>query len=322
MKRVLITGINGFIGSHLSAKFLSEGYEVVGIDVSTETSPLFNKLNFSNQSIEYHKMDLAEDNFKLEKIITECDLVIHLAAIVGIPNYLDFPLQLFKTNILGSWNVIQYCLKHNKRLVFSSTSEIFGKNPKVPWEEDADRILGSTEKDRWGYSTSKATIEHLLHSLVNQLDYRVVRFFNVYGPGQNPIFLVSRNIKRALREEPLEIFDQGSQTRCLTYVEDAVDATFRVAVSPVQNRIFNVGSESEQTILEIVSIISNEFGGAPLVNIDTSKTYGATYEDLDRRIPSSKRVFEELGWKATTSAQTGIVKTIEWAKANEWWWRD
>jgi UDP-glucose 4-epimerase len=320
MKKVLITGVNGFIGSHLARKFQNEGFRVIGLDVSFSPSMLLNEFAQTDINFSYHQVDISKDFDSLNDLISGVDLVVHLAAIVGIKNYLERPFDLFETNVLGSANVIKACLSHKKRLIFSSTSEIFGKNPKTPWDEDADRLLGSTEKDRWGYSTSKATIEHLLHSLKTQLDYRIVRFFNVYGPGQNPIFLVSRNIHRILNSLPLEVFDGGLQTRCLTYIDDAIEGTYLVATKDVlEHAVYNVGSEKENTIAEIVAMVQKIDARSAVINIDTANTYGTSYEDLRRRVPSAKRIADELKWTATTSAEEGISKFFEWARKSSWW---
>jgi len=320
MKSVLITGINGFIGSHLAKKFQSEGFEVIGLDINTKPSRLLLEMIKTEQNFAYFQIDITRDVAPLNELIGKSDLVIHLAAIVGIKNYLLEPLKLFETNVIGSSNVIRACVFHKKRLVFSSTSEIFGKNPDTPWDEDADRVLGSTEKDRWGYSTSKATIEHLLHSLKSQLDYRIVRYFNVFGPGQSPIFLVSRNIHRVLNSLPLEVFDGGLQTRCLTYIDDAVQGTYLLATRESLNHsIYNLGSQKENTITEILEMLRGLNSSTSVENIDTASSYGSSYEDLLRRVPSTKRITDELNWVATTTAEQGIKKFYDWAEASAWW---
>lgn len=320
MQKVLITGVDGFIGSHLASKFQREGFSVIGLDVSSGPGMLLKEFVETGVDFSYHQVDVAKDFDSLNELISGVDLVVHLAAIVGIKNYLEKPFELFESNVLGSANVIKACVAHKKRLVFSSTSEIFGKNPNTPWGEDADRLLGSTEKDRWGYSTSKATIEHLLHSLKSQLDYRIIRYFNVYGPGQNPIFLVSRNVYRILNSQTLEIFDGGLQTRCLTYIDDAVQGTFLIATKDTLNhRVYNVGSEKENTISEIVAIVQKLDEKSEISFIDTSLTYGSSYEDLARRVPSSQRIACELNWSATTSVEEGIMKFFEWARKSSWW---
>jgi nucleoside-diphosphate-sugar epimerase len=320
MQTVVITGINGFIGSHIAKKFQTQGYKVLGLDIANEPSLLLLEMVNTDQNFAYFQIDITKNIASLNELISKSDIVIHLAAIVGIKNYLLEPLKLFETNVIGSANVIRGCATYKKRLVFSSTSEIFGKNPDTPWDEDADRVLGSTEKDRWGYSTSKATIEHLLHSLKSQLDYRIVRYFNVYGPGQSPIFLVSRNIHRILNSLPLEVFDGGLQTRCLTYIDDAVEGTYLLATRETLNHsVYNLGSQKENTIAEILDMVNKLNGGSSMENIDTAISYGSSYEDLLRRVPSTKRIADELNWVATTSAEQGIGKFYDWAEASSWW---
>jgi UDP-glucose 4-epimerase len=318
--KVLITGANGFVGSHVTKSLLTKGFQVIGVDLNPKASPLLLENTMHNSFFEYRTLDIVNDLHELDNLVSDVEIVFHFAAIVGIPNYLDNPLKLFETNVIGSWNIIQASIRHGKRLIFSSTSEIYGKNSKIPWEESDDRVLGSTEKDRWGYSTSKATIEHLLHGLKDTLDYRVLRFFNVYGPGQNPIFLVSKNIGLAMSGKNLEMYDGGDQTRCLTYIDDVVDAVVQISLAEkVRSRVYNIGSKSEQTVAEILGHVKSHFPSIEIENIETSVSLGNSYEDLERRVPETSRIFNEFGWHPRVTVETGVNHFVQWARNSSWW---
>jgi dTDP-alpha-D-glucuronic acid decarboxylase len=319
--KCLITGGNGFIATHMARILLEQGHHVTLLDIDPNLAQLA-KINLNFGALNYLQVDIVADSRELEEAISQSDWVFHFAALVGVKNYIQSPLRLFDVNVLGSRNIIQACVRHGKRLIFSSTSEIFGKNLNVPWDEDADRVLGSTIRGRWTYSTSKATVEHLIVASgeVDNLDYRIVRFFNSYGPGQNPIFLVSRSIHRAINGLPIETFDGGGQTRCLTYVTDSVNATYEVARrSDLNYRIFNIGAMDELTISEIISLISHVVPGAKVIDREGKDVYGKGYEDLVRRIPSNARIQQETNWRPTTTPQAGIELFVEWAHNNPWW---
>lgn len=319
--KCLITGGNGFIASHMAKLLCENGHTVILSDVDAKPSKLALSF-FGVTPVNYLQIDIVKDQDKLEKAIAECDWVFHFAAVVGVKNYIHNPLRLFDVNVMGSRHVVEACIKHGKRLIFSSTSEIYGMNLDVPWEEDADRVLGSTIKNRWSYSTSKAVIEHLLVAAgeSNQLDYRIVRFFNAYGPGQRPIFLVSRSIHRALNGLPIEIFDGGQQTRSLTHVTDSVKGTYEVSkLEDPKNRVFNIGAMNELRLNEIISQIVASIPRARVSSISGKEIYGNGYEDLVRRVPSNKRLREETNWAPSIDSQQGILDFVEWAKMNPWW---
>ena len=209
------------------------------------------------------------------------------------------------------------------RVVVVSTSEVFGKNPAVPWTEDADRVLGSTSATRWTYSTSKALAEHLTFAFVQQhgLDATIVRYFNVYGPRQRPAYVLSRGIHRALNGRPPLVYDDGRQTRCFTYVADAVEGTLRVGRSPqATGQAFNLGSTVETSVGAAVELVGKLCGtGLAPEALDTGRSLGSAYEDVPRRIPDTTKARTMLGWTCDTSLETGLRETIAWARtAPEW----
>src|SRR5262249_41519293 len=208
------------------------------------------------------------------------DTVFHLAAVVGVGNYMKDPLRVLDVNVTGTRNVLELSHRRGTRVVFASTSEVFGKNPKPPFAEDDDRVLGSTRTARWSYSTSKGMAEHLVFAMNSAyaLPVTVVRYFNVYGPRQNPIFVISQTIHRILNGRRPLLYDSGDQTRCFTYVDDAVAGTLLAADSNAAiGEAFNIGSMTETAIRDVValaikvaevdSVTSAEF-------IDTATHYG------------------------------------------------
>ncbi|HEY5987328.1 MAG TPA: GDP-mannose 4,6-dehydratase, partial [Streptosporangiaceae bacterium] len=201
--------------------------------------------------------------------------------------------------------------------------EVYGKNPRTPWAEDADRVLGSTAVDRWSYSTGKALAEHLTFGYTRQHRLRaaIVRYFNVYGPRQRPAYVVSRSVHRALRGLAPEVYDSGTQTRCFTYVEDAVRGTALVGASQeAEGECFNIGSDRESTVAEVVSMICALTGAQrPPETLDTATRLGASYQDITRRIPDTGKARRMLGFQATTKLPEGLRQTIAWARANPWW---
>ncbi len=319
--KALVTGSNGFIGSHLVKFLLENNNEVIGLDIGSSTSIFFQSIvNEKIENFRYVSSDIRTNNEALEDTVKNSEVVFHLAASVGIPNYINLPVELFEVNVIGSYNLINLCLKHDKKIIFSSTSEIYGKNPAVPWGENADRILGNTEITRWNYSTSKATIEHLLNSLNGKLQYKIIRYFNVYGPGQKPIFLISKAIHNGLNSKELQIYDNGTQTRCFTYIDDAIKATYLISNLDSKHNTFNIGNDLEISIKAVMSEISSYFPGSAVVDINTEVFYGIYYEDLNRRIPDVSRIYSETNWKSTVQIEQGIQLFVDWAKKNEFWW--
>jgi UDP-glucose 4-epimerase len=267
--------------------------------------------------------DVRDEEALAKAFADGIDIVYHLSAVVGVDRYLSVPADVVEINLLGTLTVLRHARAAESKVVIASTSEVYGKNPATPWQEDADRVLGSTAVDRWSYSTSKALAEHLTFAYVRQHGVRaaIVRYFNVYGPRQRPAYVVSRSVHRALRGLAPEVYDDGSQTRCFTYVDDAVRGTALVGnTSKSDGQCFNVGSNHESTVAEVVSTIC-ELTGLPIpsVSLDTAAKFGARYQDIQRRVPDTSKVRTMLGWECVTSIRSGLQQTIEWARRNPWW---
>jgi UDP-glucose 4-epimerase len=324
MSNVVVTGGYGFIGSHLVSALLDRGDTVTAFDYAKNTRDT--SIDFDRRTNFHFVQGDVTDLAALEQALTPgVDTVYHLAAVVGVSNYMNDPLRVLDVNVIGTRNVLELSNRHGVRVVFASTSEVFGKNPNPPFAEDDDRVLGSTRTARWSYSTSKGMAEHLVFAMhaAYGLPVTVVRYFNVYGPRQNPIFVVSQTVHRILNDRRPLLYDSGNQTRCFTYVDDAVAGTLLAADNDAAiGQAFNIGSMTETSMREVVDLaikIAGVDSVAEAEAVDTAERYGNRYEDIPRRIPDSTKAQRELGWRLTVDVAEGIRRTIDWAQANSWY---
>jgi UDP-glucose 4-epimerase len=322
----MVTGGSGFIGSHLVEKLLEDGNEVHVFDsLSLDNANNLAKAK-THSGFHYFEADIRSKE-SLEKFWRpEAKAIFHLASVVGIKHYIADPLKLIDISVIGTKYLLEIARDHGTRVVFSSTSEIYGKNPDVPWDEKGDRVLGPTSVDRWSYSSSKAVCEHMLYGIHRQcgLPFSIVRFFNVYGPRQNPYFVVSQSIYKVLRNEQPLVYDDGKMTRCFTYVEDIVRGLIEVSSNPkAVGEDFNLGNSVEVSMKEVVETILKEAdSGVGYKIFDTQKEYGDRYEDIPRRIPKVEKAAQLLVWKAKTQLAEGVRLSIDWARNNPWWLED
>jgi UDP-glucose 4-epimerase len=322
----MVTGGSGFIGSHLVEKLLAEGNEVHVFDFV----PLEKADNLSeakkHPGFHYFEGDIRDKESLKKFWQPKAQAVFHLASVVGIKNYIADPLKLIDISVVGTKYLLEIAREYGTKVVFSSTSEIFGKNPAVPWDEKGDRVLGPTSVDRWSYSSGKAVCEHMLYGIHRQcgLPFSIVRFFNAYGPRQNSYFVVSQSVYKVLRNEQPLLYDDGKMTRCFTFIEDIVGGVIEAAVNPhAVGEDFNLGNSVEVSMKEVVETILEKAGsGIGYRVFDTEKEYGGRYEDIQRRVPKVEKAYRLLGWKAEIQLDEGIRRTIEWAKNNPWWLAD
>lgn len=312
-EKVLVTGCNGFIGSHLAARLLQEGYQVTGLDVVPPEQAQNIRPLFANERFAYIKGDVTDKALVDAAINHTITKVFHLAALVGIEKYMENPLEVVRTNVVGTLNVLDAVLRHNCYLFFSSTSEVYGKNPQIPWREDDDRVLGATSFERWSYSSSKSAAEHAVRGAFKQhsLQGCIVRFFNVYGPNQSEAFIISRNLLRAAQGKNLLMHNTGAQTRCFTYVDDAIEACIRLVEEPKANgEVFNVGAAQEHSIKQVLETIV-QIAQKPLdiEVVNTEDSFGDAFEDIMRRVPNVDKIYATIGWKATTNLRLGLLKS-------------
>lgn len=317
--KVLITGGAGFIGSHLADAFLHRGDEVFILDTGStqKVRHLMGRSGFHFIRESVFQTDI------LEGLIAKCDLVYHLAAVVGVEHYVADPYEVLNVNVNGTQNVLKLAFKHQKKVVFGSTSEVYGRNPKVPWKEDDDRVLGSTRIDRWCYATSKAVGEHFCFAYHRMgLPVTITRYFNVYGPRLDRLDVgrvITIFLGQALRGEPLTVIGDGKQTRCFTYVDDCIRATVAAGIRPgTDGEIFNIGSDRETTMLELAQeVVAQTGSSSPIRFVRYEDVYGEGYEDIPRRVPDVTRMHEVLGVRADTPLSEGLRHTIAYFRAQK-----
>jgi UDP-glucose 4-epimerase len=321
--KVMITGVAGLIGSHLAEKLIDLGYEVHGLDtVKIENN--MNLMNLKNHtSFVYYEKDIRKDKDLNDFFQSDATLIYHLASVVGVNKYMEDPLSLIDISVIGTRKLIEFCKINNIRMLYASTSEVYGRNTEIPWSENSDRVLGPPNVDRWSYSTSKALCEHMLFGVHHQSGWpmSIVRFFNVYGPRQNPIYVVSKSIHRVLNEISPELYDDGEQTRCFTYIDDAIDGLILSATSnKAIGEIINIGNPVENTMKEVVSAVLDAADSKLTpIQVSTKERYGEVYEDIPRRVPNVSKANSLLGWAPKTSMKDGVKKTVLWAKNNPWY---
>ncbi|HZF09960.1 MAG TPA: NAD-dependent epimerase/dehydratase family protein [Thermoanaerobaculia bacterium] len=313
--KVLITGGGGFLGSHLGDRLLSAGHEVTGLDTAPDLKV---RHNIDNPKFRYIKGSIFDQDL-MESLVAKSDLVYHLAAVVGVEHYVEDPLHVLNVNVNGTQNLLKLCHRYDKKLVFSSTSEVYGKSKDTPFREDGDRLLGSTQIDRWCYSTSKAVGEHFCFAYGKLgLPVVIVRFFNAYGPRLDKIDVgrvITIFMGQLLRGEDLTVIGDGKQTRAFTYVDDSVAALAAAGlVDGAVGGIFNIGNDKETTILELAEAMIRVLPGtgSKIRYVRQQEIYGESYEDIPRRYPDITRMRTILGVDPKTSLDEGLKRTIDW----------
>ena len=315
----LVTGGAGFIGSNLLRRLLSLGHKVVALD-NLATGNSRNISDFSkNSDFEFINNSILDASV-VDSLVQRSDRVYHLAAAVGVLNIVQDPLGSFKTNVDGTHNVLNACLKHNKPILFTSSSEIYGKNSENALKETDDRIIGSPQISRWSYSDSKAIDEFLLTRFNRNfgLETRIVRLFNTVGPGQLGTYgmVLPRFVQRALANEPIQIYGDGDQTRCFTHVEDVIDALVLIDASKVAiGEVFNIGNDYEISMMDLAKkvIVACE-SRSQIEFVGYKEAYSDNFEDMRRRVPDTSKIRSELGWKATRSLDQIISDVISFEK--------
>ena len=310
--KYLITGGAGFIGSHLVEKLITRGDQVMVFD-NLSTGSAENLSGIENK-IKFEQGDIL-DKAAIDKLVSESDYVVHLAAALGVFNIVNRPLESLKTNLQGSEVVLEACDKYRKPVLIASTSEIYGKNDKVPLNEEDDRILGHPLKSRWSYSEAKAVDESLayFYYLENKLPIRIVRFFNTVGPRQVGHYgmVVPRFVAAALKNEPLSVYGSGYQIRCFCHVDDAVRALLLVMDSDkAVGEVFNVGNNQQISIMELAKKVIEITGSTSSIEkIAYEKAYPEGFEDMQLRVPDISKINRVLGWKPEINLDQ-IIKDI------------
>ena len=310
--RYLVTGGAGFIGSHLIESLLNRPDQVVVLDnLSTGSSKNLSKVA---DKITVHNGSILDQQL-VDKLVADCDYVIHLAAALGVFNIVNKPLDSLKTNLQGSEIILQAADKHRKPVLIASTSEIYGKNEKVPLNEEDDRIIGHPLKSRWSYSEAKAVDESLayFYHLENKLPIRIVRLFNTVGPRQVGHYgmVVPRFIEAALKNEPLSIYGSGEQIRCFCHISDVIRALLLVIDSDqAVGEVFNIGNNQQSSINQLAERVISLLGSkSKIERISYKDAYPQGFEDMQRRVPDISKIKRVLGWSPQLDLDQ-IIKDI------------
>jgi UDP-glucose 4-epimerase len=297
--RVFITGGAGFIGSHLCDALLKSGHQVSILD-NMSTGSAANIAHIKDQ-IEIHQGDIR-DSALVESLMAPADLVLHMAAALGVNTILENPIESVSTNFTGSEVVLTAATKLNKRIIIASTSEIYGKNPKQPLSETDDRVVGAPQKIRWTYSDAKALEEAIAHALflTKQLKVTTIRLFNTVGPRQTGRYgmVLPRFVQSALKNEPITIYGDGTQSRVFCHVQDAVRAILTIATTDSTiGEVYNIGGIGETTIKELAEkIIERTKSTSKITYTPYDQAYTAGYEDMQRRVPNIEKIKGAIGW--------------------------
>ena len=307
--RVFITGGAGFIGSHLCDALISRGDEVVILDnLSTGSNENISHLK---GKIEITQGDIR-DKALVESLVVNSDLVLHMAAALGVENILENPIESISTNFYGSEVVLDASLNYNKRILIASTSEIYGKNSKQPLSETDDRVIGTPQKLRWTYSDAKALEEATAHFLflTKKLRVTTIRFFNTVGPRQTGKYgmVIPRFVRAALDNKPLNIFGDGSQTRVFCHVSDSVRAILALSDNDKTiGEVFNVGGKGEISILELARlIIKRTNSNSEITFTDYEDAYAPGFEEMARRVPDVSKLTKYTDWNPKLGLDTII----------------
>jgi UDP-glucose 4-epimerase len=314
---VLITGGAGFIGSHLADFYLSKGHQVTVLD-NLSTGSLANIKNIL-PDINFVKGDIRDFD-TVNALMLRCDLVLHMAAYLGVKNIMENTLESIDSNFMGSEVVLKSATMHQKRVILASTSEIYGKNGQQPLHEESDRVVGAPQMIRWTYSDSKALEEasaYVMHKRFG-LPVTTARFFNTVGPRQTGQYgmVIPRFVQAALSHEDLYVYGDGTQSRVFCHVNDVVRAVSMLAENDQAiGEYFNVGGVGEIPIIDLAEkVIAMTASRSKIKLIDYSQAYGAGFEDMQRRVPDITKISKKVGWSPIKNLDNILNDVIEFFK--------
>lgn len=310
----LVTGGAGFIGSHLVEALLKDGHTVAIID-DLSTGSILNIDHVKKEPRFQYVLDTVMNRAVMMEMIDRADVIVHLAAAVGVRLIVESPVRTIETNIKGTEVVLELAAKKKKKVLIASTSEVYGKASKVPFCEDDDLVMGATGKGRWSYACSKMIDEFLALAYwrEKQVPTVVVRLFNTVGPRQTGQYgmVVPRFVTQARRNEPITVYGDGTQRRCFTWVGDVVRALIALSQHPgAVGEIFNLGSTEEVTILELAERAKGLTGSqSPILFVPYEQAYAKGFEDMARRVPSIQKAERLIGYRPTMGLD-GILKSV------------
>ena len=315
MTHALITGGAGFIGSHLSEKLLSAGYEVTIID-DLSTGQFRNIVPLQKQADFHYAIEDIRNIHVMDRLVSECDVIYHLAAAVGVQKIISEPINTIEINIGGTEVVLKTARRYRKKVLIASTSEIYGKGARFPFHEDDDRVMGPTTRSRWSYAASKAIDEFLALAYHKEVGLPVVifRLFNTVGPRQTGQYgmVLPRFVKAALADEPIPVYGDGEQSRCFCNVRDVVGAIHGLSESSsAVGNVFNIGSTEEVSILQLAERVRTRAKSSSDIQfVPYDQAYEAGFEDFRRRVPSLAKIQAAIEWEPTTSLDETIDQII------------
>jgi UDP-glucose 4-epimerase len=314
--RALITGGAGFVGSHLAEHLLAGGHEVLILD-NLSTGSIDNIAHLKGRPRFSYTIDSVSNGPLVAELIDRSDVVFHLAAAVGVKLIVEQPVHTIETNVHGTEVVLKHASKKRKLVFIASTSEVYGKSVDVPFREDADLVLGPTEKHRWAYACSKLIDEFLALAYWKErrLPVVIVRLFNTVGPRQTGQYgmVLPNFVRQALAGEPITVFGDGTQSRSCTYVGDVVDALVKLALEPrAVGQVFNIGNTQEITITELAERVRALTGSRSSIRyIPYDEAYEAGFEDMPRRVPDIAKIRQLIGFQPNVPLESIIQRVVE-----------
>jgi UDP-glucose 4-epimerase len=319
MTHALITGGAGFIGSHLAEWLLAAGQQVTVVD-NLSTGQFANIEALQDQSGFHFAIEDIRNIHVLDRLVSECDVIYHLAAAVGVQKIISEPIATIEVNIGGTEIVLQTARRYRKKVLIASTSEVYGKGVRFPFHEDDDRLLGATTRSRWSYAASKAVDEFLALAYHREvgLPVVIVRLFNTVGPRQSGQYgmVLPRFAQAALRNDPIPVYGDGQQQRCFCNVRDVVNALHRLVESPAAvGEVFNVGSNEEISILRLAERVQTRAGSQSEIKlIPYEQAYEAGFEDFQRRIPDLSKIQSVIEWEPALALDETIDQIIDYQR--------
>ena len=313
--QALITGGAGFIGGHLAEVLLGQGQHVVAVD-NLSTGRIENIARLVDDPRFQFVQETVRNEAVMDRLVSQCDTIYHLAAVVGVDLVVKDPVHTIETNLICTEIVLRLARRYRRRVLIASSSEVYGKSTDIPFREDADRVMGPTTKSRWCYAESKAMDEFLALAYHKQFGAPVVicRFFNTVGPRQTGMYgmVIPRLVQQALAEQPLTVYGDGQQTRCFCNVRDTVRAVVALSAEPrATGEIFNVGSNEEITILDLARRILTRSGSRSEIKlIPYNQAYAPGFEDMLRRVPDIHKIKAMMGWQPTISLDETLDEVI------------
>jgi nucleoside-diphosphate-sugar epimerase len=318
-EKILVTGGAGFIGSHLGELLVHNGHTVVAID-NLSTGKLDNIVHLLPMPAFQFVRESITNSQVLDRLTSEADIIIHLAAVVGVKLIVEDPVNTIATNIMGTEAVLTTANRYGCKVMLASTSEVYGKGSKVPFNEEDDCVMGPTSHSRWSYATSKAIDEFLGLAYYRQFKLPVVvmRFFNTVGPRQTGQYgmVVPRFVRQALANEPITIYGDGKQSRCFADVADIISAIYKLSSHPAAvGQVFNVGATEEVTIRELAErIIAATGSQSKIIYVPYEEAYAPGFEDMRRRMPDLTKVHQLIGYEPSFTLNDTLMRVIDFER--------